>query len=183
MAPSADVARAAGRNTGGLAIVMPPPGPRTMNFPPRITATTATLLTALLALASGCASITDGTSQTVVFHLTPKEAREGSQLGIVTGRQNTVTLDKGAKDVLVQCSAPGHENATQRLVSRTQTSGVVGGFFLDLGITDMITGAMWKYPNEISIALEPSAPEPAAATARDSQPGILPGVRRAGRSG
>ena len=50
--------------------------------------------------------------------------------------------------------------------------------------TDMITGAMWKYPNEITIALEPSAPEPAAASAaRDAQPGILPGVRRTGRPG
>jgi len=96
-----------------------------------------------------------------VFQLTPKEtrctvSREGSQLGTVSGKQNTITLNKGAKDVLVACSAPGYEDTTQRLISKTQTSGVVGGFFLDLGITDMITGAMWKYPNEISIVLEKS---------------------------
>lgn len=121
-----------------------------------------TPVTALFAVLSGCASISDGTTQTVVFNLTPKEARclvsrEGSPLGSVNGRQNTLTLDKGAKDVIVQCSADGHEPVTHRLISKTQTSGVVGGFFLDLGITDMITGAMWKYPNEISIVLEPAA--------------------------
>ena len=118
-------------------------------------------LAATLAALSGCASVTDGTTQTVVFQLSPKEtrcvvSREGAQLGTVSGKQNTITLSKGAKDVLVQCSAPGHDDLTQRLISKTQTSGVVGGFFLDLGITDMVTGAMWKYPNEISIVLEKS---------------------------
>lgn len=122
---------------------------------------TSLLAAACAVVLSGCASITDGTSQTVVFQLTPKEtrcvvSREGSQLGTVNGRQNTLTIDKGAKDVLVSCSAEGYEDQTQRLVSKTQTSGVVGGFFLDLGITDMITGAMWKYPNQISIVLEKS---------------------------
>jgi len=92
-------------------------------------------LAATLAALSGCASVTDGTTQTVVFQLSPKEtrcvvAREGAQLG--------------------------NDDTTQRLISKTQTSGVVGGFFLDLGITDMMTGAMWKYPNEISIVLEKS---------------------------
>jgi hypothetical protein len=118
----------------------------------------------VLATLSGCASITDGTTQTVVFNLTPKEARcvvmrDGTQLGTVNGRQNTITISKGAKDVVVNCHADGYEDATHRLISKTQTSGVVGGFFLDLGITDMITGAMWKYPNDISIVLE-KLPEP-----------------------
>lgn len=123
-------------------------------------ATLATL--SATALLSGCASISDGTTQTVVFNLSPKEtrcvvSRDGTSLGTINGRQNTLTIGKGAKDVLVNCSAEGHEDATHRLVSKTQTSGVVGGFFLDLGITDMITGAMWKYPNDISIVLEKSA--------------------------
>ena len=115
----------------------------------------------LSALFSGCASITDGTSQTIAFNLSPKEtrcvvSREGTSLGTINGRQNTLTVGKGARDLVVQCSAEGHEDVTHRLVSKTQTSGVVGGFFLDLGITDMITGAMWKYPNDISIVLQKS---------------------------
>lgn len=153
-----------------------------MNHPLRLTFATAALAT-LGAFTTGCASITDGTTQTVVFHLTPKEARcivsrEGSQLGIVSGKQNTITIDKGAKDVLVQCSAPGYENTTQRLVSKTQTSGVVGGFFLDLGITDMVTGAMWKYPNEITIVMEQSVAAEEAPAERSPAP-----RRRAARAG
>jgi hypothetical protein len=125
-------------------------------------ATLALLAVAALSSLTGCASITDGTTQTVVFHLTPSEARctvsrEGTQLGSINGKQNTITISKGAKDVLVSCSAKGYEDSTQRLISKTQTSGVVGGFFLDLGITDMVTGAMWKYPNDITIVLDKSA--------------------------
>lgn len=107
----------------------------------------------------GCASITDGTSQTLIFNLTPTDTicqvtRDGAELGSVTGKQNTLTVSKGAKDIIVSCKAAGYVAKTQRLVSSTQTSGVVGGAFLDLGITDMITGAMWKYPTDISIVLE-----------------------------
>jgi len=119
---------------------------------------TAVGLTALTAL-SGCASITDGTSQTLILTITPPEAtcqmsRDGTELGSVSGKQNTITVSKGAKDIIINCKAQGYQPKTQRLVSATQTAGVVGGFFLDLGITDMITGAMWKYPSDISIVMD-----------------------------
>jgi hypothetical protein len=115
--------------------------------------------TVSLAALSGCASITDGTSQTIIFSVTPSEAacklsRDGTELGSVTGKQNTITVSKGAKDIIVNCKAQGYALKTQRLVSSTQTAGVVGGAFLDLGITDMLTGAMWKYPMDVSIVLD-----------------------------
>jgi len=40
------------------------------------------------------------------------------------------------------------------MVSKTQAAGVVGGFFLDLGIVDMMTGAMWAYENQVNVSLE-----------------------------
>ncbi len=40
-----------------------------------------------------------------------------------------------------------------RLTSSAETAGVVG-VALDLGITDMIIGAMWSYPNLTNISLE-----------------------------
>jgi hypothetical protein len=120
---------------------------------------------AFASLLVGCASITDGTTQTIIFKIDPVEARctltkEGTELGSVTGKQNTISVSKGAHDIIAVCKSEGYEPKTQRLVSSTQTSGVVGGFFLDLGITDMITGAMWKYPSEVSVALDklPSKP-------------------------
>lgn len=120
-------------------------------------ATIASLASAWLF--AGCASITDGTSQTIIFALTPTDAvcqvsRDGAELGSVNGKQNTITVGKGAKDIIVACKAAGHEPKTQRLISKTQTAGVVGGVFLDLGITDMLTGAMWKYPTDVSIVMD-----------------------------
>jgi hypothetical protein len=118
----------------------------------------ATAITAALTL-SGCASITDGTSQTIIFAITPADSvcqvsRDGTELGSVSGKQNTLTVSKGAKDILINCRAQGFKPKTQRLVSSTQTAGVVGGIFLDLGVVDMLTGAMWKYPNDVSIVLD-----------------------------
>ncbi len=113
-----------------------------------------------LGVLSGCASITQGTSQTIIFNLEPKEtvcvvSRDGEgQLATITTTNNTVSVSKDKDDILVACKAPGYKPSTIRLVSSTQTAGVVGGVFLDLGIVDMMTGAMWKYPESTNIALE-----------------------------
>jgi hypothetical protein len=80
--------------------------------------------------------------------------RNEVELGTVTGTQQNITVSKGARDIIVNCSAPGYLNKSARLVSTTQTEGMMSFLFLDLGITDMVTGAMWKYPQSSSIALE-----------------------------
>lgn len=122
---------------------------------------------ALTLLLQGCASITDGTTQTLAFRLQPRDTkcvltRGGDELGTVNGRSPTISVSKGARDIIAQCEALGYEPKTLRLVSSTQASGVVGGFFLDLGITDMITGAMWKYDGTINVVLNQD-PEAIAA--------------------
>ena len=127
------------------------------------------LAVALVALASvGCASITDGTTQTIIFKLDPQETRcvatrDGDgELGTVTSTLSTLTVGKDKDDIILLCKAPGYQDKTMRLVSKTQTAGVVGGVFLDLGITDMITGAMWKYPLDVSIGLDKIGAPPTA---------------------
>lgn len=121
-----------------------------------------TLVPALLVavFASGCASITKGTSQTLVFNLDPQEtrctlSRDGDgEIGSINARNNTVTVGKDKDDILVKCQAEGHSQKITRLVSSADTAGVVGGVFIDLGITDMVTGAMWQYPNTTTITLD-----------------------------
>jgi hypothetical protein len=132
-------------------------------------------LVAAAALAlTGCASITDGTTQTIIIPVQPKEARcsvmrNDVELGTITGTQQTITISKGARDVLVTCNAPGYLQKVSRLVSTTQTEGMMSFLFLDLGITDMVTGAMWKYPQSTSIVLERDpAATPVASTAAPS---------------
>ncbi len=108
----------------------------------------------------GCASITQGTSQTIAFNLDPSDtkcdlSRDGEgQIGSISSKNNTLSTGKDKDDIIVKCSAPGHKQKVVRVKSSTQAAGVVGGIFLDLGITDMITGAMWKYPDDVTVALE-----------------------------
>lgn len=117
-----------------------------------------TLLVAVFA--TGCASITKGTSQTLVFNLDPQEtrctlSRDGDgEIGSINARNNTVTVGKDKDDILVKCQAEGHAQKITRLTSSADTAGVVGGVFIDLGITDMVTGAMWQYPNTTTITLD-----------------------------
>jgi hypothetical protein len=114
----------------------------------------------LLPFLVGCASITKGTSQTLVFNLEPNEARctltrDGDgEIGSVSSRNNSVTVGKDKDDIVVKCNAPGYSQKTLRLVSSAETAGVVGGVFLDFGITDLITGAMWAYPNTTTVTLD-----------------------------
>ena len=121
---------------------------------------TTAFLVAIAGLVSGCASITQGTSQTISVNIEPKEAvcqatRDGEgQIGTVTYNNPSLTVSKDKDDIIFTCKAPGYRPKTVKMVSSTQTAGVVGGVFLDLGITDMITGAMWKYSDSVNIALD-----------------------------
>jgi hypothetical protein len=129
----------------------------------------------LVALLSGCASITDGTEQTIVFNVQPREttcaaSRNGVELSQFTARDSTLTVSKGAKDIVITCKAPGYQTKVARLVSSTQGAGMVSFFLLDFGITDMVTGAMWKYPSNSSIVLEREDGEAVAAPAPASTP-------------
>ncbi|MGI9152155.1 MAG: hypothetical protein ACR2IX_11680 [Limnohabitans sp.] len=121
------------------------------------TLTAMTLLTTL----AGCASITKGTQQTLIFNLEPDQTRcvltrDGDgEIGSITTKNNTITVGKDKDDIIVKCNADGYQQKVIRLTSSAETAGVVG-VALDFGITDMITGAMWSYPNQTNIALEKS---------------------------
>lgn len=110
-------------------------------------------------LITGCASITQGTTQVISFSIDPTDAKctvvnkENAALGTVSGKSNLLQVSKGAGDLIANCSADGYETKTTRIVSSTQTAGVLG-VAIDFGITDMLTGAMWKYPDHVSIVMD-----------------------------
>jgi uncharacterized protein YceK len=120
-----------------------------------------TYILLITVLMTGCASITQGTSQILSFSITPVETtctvnnESGGQIGAVSGQINMLQVDKDNSDLLVNCNAKGYKQKVTRIKSTTQTAGVIG-VTIDLGITDMLTGAMWKYPEHTTIILEPN---------------------------
>ena len=117
------------------------------------------IITLSLGLAN-CASITQGTTQSLIFDLDPSTTRcsltrEGDgEIGSISAKNNTLSVGKDKDDIVVKCNAPGYKQKTMRLVSSVSSAAVVGGLFLDLGITDMIRGAAYQYPSQTSIALD-----------------------------
>jgi len=128
---------------------------------------TIAIMTAV-ALLSGCATITQGTQQAISFKLEPKEAicevmRVGDgKLGRVSGTSNTIFVGKDKDDIVVTCNAEGYEQSTTKVVSGATGAGVTG-VLIDFGITDMITGAMYRYPEEVTIVMEKVKPASVAA--------------------
>src|SRR5450830_541374 len=116
------------------------------------------LLVGLVLEVSGCATITQGTQQAIAFKLEPDEttceiSRVGDgQLGRVSHSSNIIYVGKDKDDIVAVCNAPGYEQSTTRVVSGATGAGVTG-VLLDFGITDMITGAMYRYPEDVTIAL------------------------------
>lgn len=117
------------------------------------------ILLGILVSVSGCATISQGTQQVITFKLEPKEAvcevsRIGDgKLGRVSGKSNIIQVGKDKDDIIVVCNAEGYEQSTTKVVSGATGAGVTG-VLLDLGITDMITGAMYRYPEEVTIVLD-----------------------------
>lgn len=115
-----------------------------------------------MALFSGCATITQGTQQAISFKLEPKDticevSRVGDgKLGRVSSSSSTLYVGKDKDDIIVVCNAPGYEQSTTKVVSGATGAGVTG-VLLDFGITDMITGAMYRYPEDVTISLSPLA--------------------------
>lgn len=109
---------------------------------------------------SGCASITQGTSQTLMFNIEPKEARctvtrDGDgQLGVISQSQNTLQVSKDKDDIIINCKADGYKPFALKIASSATGAGVAGAVFIDLGLVDLITGAMWKYPEQHNISME-----------------------------
>ncbi|MGK9164926.1 hypothetical protein KXR53_01440 [Inquilinus limosus] len=111
---------------------------------------------------SGCASITEGTSQEIRVDVTPAVAScSGTRKGAPTGTYDPVShiykVDKSRNDILFTCKAPGYRDKTVTLVSSASGWGVAGALTLDFGLVDYATGALNKYEPTLTVTLEPQA--------------------------
>ena len=127
----------------------------------------------LLFLATACASVTQGTTQSVSITTEPAGAactvsREGQQIGVVNPTPGTITVSKSSRALDVRCTRPGSNTAAVSVPSTTaaMTAGnlLVGGV-VGLAV-DASTGAKNQYPANVALTLTPMAPEAPATGAR-----------------
>jgi hypothetical protein len=79
---------------------------------------TLTRLSCLATMAvAGCATITEGTGQSVAVSTAPSGAtcsviREGQAVGQVAATPGSIRIDKSKNDLTVTCSKPGYQTAS-----------------------------------------------------------------------
>ena len=110
------------------------------------------------ALLSGCASYIEGVTVNITFDLAPPEAvcavtSKHMRPDTVTGAHSQLKALKGMGDMTVACTAEGHENKTVIVEQRVSGLGLLS-IPLDFGITDLMSGAMWTYPDHVTIRLD-----------------------------
>lgn len=133
-----------------------------------------------LAMLSACATIINGTSQSVTVSTTPPAAtctldRMGVRIGAVAQTPGSVRLDKSKNDLSVTCSKPGYQTAT--VVREPSLSGwtagnvVFGLVGVGIGaIVDASSGANYEYPADIRMDLATTAPAPLSPLALQEAP-------------
>ena len=119
---------------------------------------------------AGCATIVEGTDQSIAVTLSPETAtcavlRDGARLTSISKNNRFINISKSKNDLIIECKASGYYDETVTIESSASGWGVVGCIFIDLCITDYSTGALNKYPETINIALAPKAFE--SAESRD----------------
>lgn len=122
------------------------------------------ILAALALILPGCASVIDGTSQSISFASNPSGAdceawRDGKLLTRVT-TPNTVTVKKTKHDINVTCKMDGYHESTDYLKSEIQDA-TWGNILLGGGIgwaIDSASGADNKYREQITLTMVPLQP-------------------------
>lgn len=118
------------------------------------------LLAAAAVSLSACSSIANGNNQAVKFNT---GSVKGADCVVSGGRDGNVYVElttpaevqiRRAKAAIdVECNKTGYETANLRVESKmeaTTGANVIAGGFVGLGV-DAMTGAMFKYPDNIRI--------------------------------
>lgn len=130
------------------------------------------LMTLLL---PGCATIMEGTSQTVYVLTRPAGAactvdRAGAHVGDVVATPGSLRLAKGKNSLDIRCNKPGYQPASllQKAKVARQTAGNLILFGGAIGVvTDAASGARYVYPPYVTLDLAPMPGSPPAPEAWD----------------
>lgn len=113
-----------------------------------------------LVLLGACASIVEGTDQSITVSSNPTKAscfleRDGAQIGAVDPTPGTVQVEKNSADITVMCSKAGYDDGSAVLVSGFEgwaLGNLVFGGIVGAGV-DAVTGAINSYPPSITVTL------------------------------
>lgn len=119
-----------------------------------------------LFLTSACASITQGTTQSVSVVTDPPGAscvisREGVQVATVNPTPGSIRVEKSSRSLDMSCTLENYEPGQTSIPASTDamTAGnVLVGGVIGLAV-DASTGAMNKYPPDVSLSLRRSVVE------------------------
>ncbi len=138
------------------------------------------LLAVPLLLVSGCATIINGTSQSVTVSTSPPNAscavdRMGERIGVVPQTPGSLRVDKSKNSLTVTCAKPGYQTASVTRppsFSLVTLGNAIAGGLIGVGV-DFATGANFKYPEEVQMGLQ--------ADARSGYPAVSSQIPLAGR--
>lgn len=122
------------------------------------------LCTLLLAGATGCASITTGTSQSITIATLPEGAScstysNGKLVARVESTPGDVSVGKAATDLVVTCKNPGYRTNSGSVNSSYQAmtwGNIIFGGLIGVAI-DAGTGSIYEYDPTITIRMIPDS--------------------------
>jgi hypothetical protein len=131
-------------------------------------------------LLPGCATLFEGTSQSVSISTDPAGSdctidRKGSRMGQVNPTPGSIHVDKSKDDLSVLCKHLGYQRATvtQSPMFRATTFGnIIAGGLVGV-IVDAASGANFAYPTEVRLTL---APDPTPVAPSEPIVGITPPI-------
>jgi uncharacterized protein DUF3108 len=139
------------------------------------------------ALLAGCATVVEGTSQSIAVNTEPLGAacrfsQGGQMIGSITNTPGSLVIRKKYEGIDVTCEKPGYQNATAHLradfaaatVGNVLVGGIVGV------ILDASTAAAVKYDSSVRLVMVAADPsEAAAAAASGTLTAVTPAARAA----
>lgn len=132
-----------------------------------------TLAAACVAL-SGCATIVEGSSQSIAVATPPTTGAtcvlSNSAGSWTVTSPGIATVDKSSDPIKATCSKPGWQNGLASIPSKFEAwtvADMVTPPFLGISL-DVASGAINKYPNAINVPMQASSAAPDAAKAANS---------------
>jgi hypothetical protein len=116
-----------------------------------------------LLLLPGCATIFEGTSQSVTISTDPPGAdctvdRAGSRVGQVNPTPGSIHIDKSKNDLSVLCKHTGYQPATVAQSAKFQATtfgNILFGGLVGV-VVDAASGANFEYPKDVKLTLAPN---------------------------